>query len=426
VLQIESKLSPPKNQVSNKPGFSKFESDGAWDGAWERNELPSLPQSENNLGISKTSLASPPPKKRRVARYELQGAAAALLPKERLTACMRRRIKPDEGVNVCLAVETGTAHYGNLMSCGSIWGCPVCAAKISERRRRELAAAVEIWQGRGGVIVLLTFTMRHNLGESCAAVLDALQAAYRSFWSGSPSQKIRAGYGIAGQVRGLEVTWGGSGWHCHIHCLLFLEKRLAKRVLAELESRINKRWRGVLERKGRYASLDYGVKLQTGWLVGDYVTKFGTDDGWTAAHEVAKSHVKGGSGSKKGMTPNQLLRAYLAGDDRAGVLWVEYYWAFKGKLQLVWTRGFRDDLGLGQEKTDEELAELQEENAVILAEIGQTTWKAVLANDARAEVLEVAEKGGTFGLMEFFKGLGVGADVWYPEYARLKYAGEGG
>ena len=41
------------------------------------------------------------------------------------------------------------AFYQGLMSCGGIWTCPVCAAKISERRRQELKQAIEAAQALG-------------------------------------------------------------------------------------------------------------------------------------------------------------------------------------------------------------------------------------------------------------------------------------
>lgn len=39
--------------------------------------------------------------------------------------------------------DSKTAYYVGLQTCGSIWTCPVCAARISETRRKEVCHAME-------------------------------------------------------------------------------------------------------------------------------------------------------------------------------------------------------------------------------------------------------------------------------------------
>ena len=52
------------------------------------------------------------------------------------------------------------ANYSNIMRCANAWGCPVCAAIISEHRKTEVKEAMDWWQGQGGS-VLLTLTVPH-------------------------------------------------------------------------------------------------------------------------------------------------------------------------------------------------------------------------------------------------------------------------
>ena len=78
----------------------------------------------------------------RVQRFALQSMARAILPESRTAKCLRIRAF-DSDVQVWKSREHGTASYGGLQTCGSVWTCPVCAAKIAERRRVELLDAME-------------------------------------------------------------------------------------------------------------------------------------------------------------------------------------------------------------------------------------------------------------------------------------------
>ena len=53
------------------------------------------------------------------------------------------------------------ANYSNIMRCANAWGCPVCAAIISEHRKTEVKEAMDWWQGQGGSVLLLTLTVPH-------------------------------------------------------------------------------------------------------------------------------------------------------------------------------------------------------------------------------------------------------------------------
>jgi hypothetical protein len=109
-----------------------------------------------------------------------------------------------------------------------------------------------------------------------------------------------------------------------------------------------------------------------------------------------------------------LLADYLAGDEAAGRLWVQYAVNFKGERQLRWSNGLRARLGLEKEKTDEEIAIEQEEIAIILSSLTTGAWRIVLANDARGELLEVASRGDPAQVEAFLVQLGVadGSSYW--------------
>ena len=93
----------------------------------------------------------------RVQRFSLQSVARAILPESRTAKCLRIRAH-DCDVQVWKSKEHGTASYGGLQTCGSVWACPVCSAKIAERRRVELLDAMELHKAQGGAVYLLTTT----------------------------------------------------------------------------------------------------------------------------------------------------------------------------------------------------------------------------------------------------------------------------
>ncbi len=345
-----------------------------------------------------------------VTRYALQAAARQLLPQERVANCLRLRVFHAKPVDVLYAPAVDAAHYGNLTVCGSVWSCPVCASKISERRREELGKGLEQWPNT----LLMTFTLRHSENESCDFVLDGLLRAHRAFWSGSPAERFRARYGIFGQVRALEVTYGASGWHAHLHVLLFLDRLPAGRVAMEsMRLAAVHRWQKVLSRYDRFASVHNGLDLRgADDFASDYLAKFGLvdDSEWSQAHEMAKAHLKASRGDSR--TPNRLLWDYFAGDEVAGELWREYALSFKGKTQLRWSVGLRGRLGLAEETSDEEIVSEQEQMAIILAQLELPAWRAVLGNDIRAELLEVASMGDQVAVKQFLDDFGIEAD--YP------------
>jgi hypothetical protein len=102
-------------------------------------------------------------------------------------------------------------------------------------------------------------------------------------------------------------------------------------------------------------------------------------------------------------TPFDLLRDYADGDSGAGSLFREFARAFKGKRQIVLSRGLRQDLGMGSEKTDQELAEEEKDKAIIIAILTIQEWKLILIYDLRFSVLEVARLEGGDGVRQFLK-----------------------
>lgn len=358
-----------------------------------------MPDKPNRLGsiarIASTASES------RFQRFHAQKLSAELLPKERVHGCLRHVIPGKDTVQVVIKHGQSAPSYRNLMTCGSVWVCPVCAAKITEERRRELSGVMETTKLNP---VLLTYTFSHNAGMDLSAILSAMLEAFRVFKSGRWFQGLQYKFGWVGSVRALEVTHGANGWHPHMHELVFLERGLDAIAEGELWHMLSARWLDVLKGQGLTAERDIGLDLtKGGQAIGEYIQKASK---WGLEHEVTKAPVK--RGRKGGRTPFALLVDYGNGDDQAGKLFVEYAYAFKGRNQLVWSRNLRERLGLGKEKTDAEL--LQDKTDildVILARLTRQEFDAVYWSDNRGALLDAAASGDIKQVEDFLIRIGV-------------------
>lgn len=350
----------------------------------------------------------------RAMRFALQSAARYILPKSRTAKCLRLRARGHD-VQVWRSTEFGTASYSGLQTCGSVWACPVCAAKIAERRRAELIGAMTAHRASGGTMLLLTLTTPHQRGDNLAELLAKQATALSRFWKDKTVRGLFAGMGVVGQVRALEVTHGrrspqNNGWHPHYHVLLFAGSgvdlaRFDGPQLRDWAVRLYLRWAALCEKSGLgMPSFEHGLKLHDGSKAAAYASKWGLED------EMTKGHTK--KGKTGGETPFDFLRAFLAdrADTQAAALFREFAEAFKGKRQLHWSHGLKARFAI-EDVTDEQLAERVEEGAEYLGTITLEQWRDVLAVDGRANVLACAAAGGWPAVREYLAAIrGAGAD----------------
>ena len=199
--------------------------------------------------------------------------------------------------------------------------------------------------------------------------------------------------GYLGQVRALEVTHGrrsdrNNGWHPHFHILQFHQVAGREADRKDWTARLYLRWVVYCQKAGLGTpSFRHGIKLDDGTKASQYVTKWGLED------EMTKGHTK--KGKAGGETPFDLLRAYLADgqDAQAAALFREFAECFRGKRQLSWSNGLKARFYV-DEKSDEQLSEELEDNAVLLGQITVNQWRDVLKVDGRGTVLEIAAQSG--------------------------------
>lgn len=259
----------------------------------------------------------------------------------------------------------GIVGLSGLETCGSVWACPVCNAKIMARRAFELGAAVTAWEAKGGAVALVTFTMRHNVGQDLADLWSALAYAWSKVTSGKAWTTDKAWHGVAGWVRVVEVTvsWD-NGWHVHIHALVMLDEGTQQDTLDALHTSMFGRWSRALQRKGLDAPLMVGQDARIVDGASDerlamYLTK--AQDVPKIGMELTHSQSKTARTEYGSMTPWELLTLVDESEEEheslaARDLWAEWEVVSRGKRQIGWSKGLRDLLGLGAEKDDDEVA----------------------------------------------------------------------
>lgn len=261
------------------------------------------------------------------------------------------------------------ASFGGVATCGSVWSCPVCSAKILRTRQEEVRAAVAAHLGDpalGRQLAMATFTIRHRKSDPLSALWNAVSRAWAAVTSGKLWQGERDRYGLAGWLRVVEVTEGRHGWHVHVHALLFLDRAdtpaglLTPRELDAWAGSMFGRWSRAVQRLGLAAPLPRAQEVHL--VQGDaeplaaYFTK-ATDLG--VAQAVAVEFTRSASKSGRAATSRTawgILDGVMSGDVEELRRWHEYERASRGRRQMTWSRGLRDRLDLSPELSDDEAA----------------------------------------------------------------------
>lgn len=355
-------------------------------------------------------------------RFDLQDTAKYLLKGEdcgkRLMHCMITPVSyPGDGYPMdvpegCITVEkdtkTGKTQYGNLSHCESPWTCTICSHRQTEADKAEINKAYLAARAKGFVVVMVTYTQRHDRASELKFLLDVNKKARRWMKSNSRSwgstwQDIKARYGMVGGIINLECTHGKNAWHPHNHELIFLDPNAAESDdFAMLRWEMAKRWKTAVQKQGGDCDTLHGLDLKIGDdAVSEYIAKFGTEPvgKWSLESEMTKGAHK--RGRSEGRTPFQLLYDFkFEGDRQAGALFVEFAQEFSGSAHIRWSQGLRDLLDMDNFEiplTPEDMARIDAETPefkVFCAIPSKAWYSVVLARyGRRAEFLIAAESG---------------------------------
>lgn len=315
-------------------------------------------------------------------RFSLQRTAQSILfvkdlapKKQHRTVWCHRHVVTEGGIPVMRKLDAGSARLGKVKTCGSVWACPVCASKVAEQRRRELAYAMEQHVAAGGYAYLVTFTFPHYIGQTLAELMEPFTKARQSFQNSRKWKAVMDQAEKLGVVNSLEVTYGaGNGWHPHLHMLVFCKPGAFAEGDADDQGRLSSpaiehlraEWVRLLEKRGlvdaanRSWASQYGLDVRGGKKAAEYIAKWGHDEQWGLSSELTSSHAKTGTrdtwGAKDHYTPFQLLAMAGAGDGHATCAYREFVTEFDGKRMLTWSKGLKAHFGIA-EMDDDQAAE---------------------------------------------------------------------
>ncbi len=313
----------------------------------------------------------------------------------RIGRCARHPITS----NIAFKRTGGTVHASGLMQCGSVHACPPCAAKIRYRKAEEIDQQAKQHLEAGGGLVFLTVTLPHDLSDRLDRLWGVVAKAWSSiitgkqYYGNDKEQGAQERFGIIGFIRAFDLTHGENGWHPHLHILIFLEKPVNELddEFWELTSWFRHRWTVRIKNLlGRDVHREIGVQTQSvknASGVGTYVSKVNL--------ELARSDLKKGRayGSR---SPFQILEDAIDNDlpsDRG--LWVEYVKASKGRRVITTSKNVAALYPLGDELTDEEIANEEQEGQTELL-IDRSIWTYLLANHQHVinQLIDAQQKHG--------------------------------
>ncbi|WP_461014508.1 hypothetical protein [Streptomyces daliensis] len=222
-----------------------------------------------------------------------------------LVSLRRCGVMPLSGAVAITQKTDGSGGFAGVFRCGSVWSCPECAPVVRADRAHLMENYALAWTAEhdAGVctgdddqlgqthaphgMAMATLTSRHGrhavledrikrdrqgqviLGpdgqpEMRPGQLQRTASAWRRMLQSRWWRAAREAYGIAGATRAIEVTHShASGWHTHIHAVLWTEIPVTDEVAAELEEELYRRW----EAECRHAGLGrptrkHGVKVE--------------------------------------------------------------------------------------------------------------------------------------------------------------------
>lgn len=304
--------------------------------------------------------------------------------------------------DVGVRVKNGHAGFAGLVSCGSVWICPVCQCKIMARRALEIGSVVAAASAEGIPIGFCTLTLRHGRKDALRDTWDGVAKGWSRATSGKGWALDRQLFDVLGYIRVQEVTYGRNGWHPHVHALFIGEGFRSESDLEEFMGRLWKRWSAGVQSAGLRAPLPqasdsrivggdlYGTKL------GEYLAK-GAGAAGSIGMELTSTQSKIARARHSTHSVWELLDQAIDGEVAGLARWWEWEKASKNRRQISWSRGLRDRFALENEKTDDEIAD-EELGSVddTLVVIRREGWATLVQQPLLIPVvLQVAEESPT-------------------------------
>lgn len=326
--------------------------------------------------------------------YLMQQCCSNLLGKHKIGVCHKVSVTDDKSVPIYKTIQSGKLRYGGLMTCGLGWVCPICAARISARRRIELAYIIGKVMTLGYKVAMVTYTLRHSAADELNTLLNVLTGSYRSSKEGRGYQRLKEQYGIVGSIRTLEITVGkgrkDSGWHPHYHELLVYRDGDA----GDLGADLYERYAAAVRKRGGDLDRKHGLQVETtDDKISDYVAKWGHIPlaEWSLAHEMGGTIKTGRREDRRSMW-HLLYDCTFTARASDQDLWRHYVACTYKRHQMDIAPAIRKLTGV-EEVSDAVAAydaDMQQDEQVIFT-LSAAIWSEVCKRQLRSRVLDLAD-----------------------------------
>ena len=308
----------------------------------------------------------------------------------------------------------GESSFADVVTCGSVWLCPVCGRRIADERRIELEFVMkQAVKDSDRDFVFGTYTIQHRLSDRLADLLRDLKDSVHKAWAGRGGQAARDAVGYKLIARVVEIRWSPeTGWHPHFHEVATVNRGVTP---VALDAAIGGRYGAQLEARGyhyhpEHSVLFSGVNDQTSL----YLTKF--------AYELSAGAEK----TSRGESISFFQLAKLAadtGEQRYRDLVVEYAEATSGVRWFVWGRhdgntSIFNALLETTGKTAEDVADEARERVPVAQAIGarytEDEFGELAGRGLRGSARVIMDRYGARGLRDWLVDMG----VWNAERDR--------
>jgi hypothetical protein len=338
--------------------------------------------------ISNASTTSQHWDAKRDYRYERRQQVQTITRRQRLKRCGNVALGP---------IEIGTrgklAYFRNLETCGNVWLCSVCSAKVLTKRKSEIRESIAKWTSMAKPFIFQTLTMSHDSTMDFESVRDAAFQAFAKTNTGRFAQ-IHKDFGQEGYLKVAEVTVGENGWHLHFHVLRFIDHWLSNDEVQSWHALVFEKWSKSLTDMGLKAPQSKYQDFQ------QLVVAEDLDGYFTKAFDNPREMLDEILDTKhRTKTPWELIGPAVANAaSKERRLWHDFENGSRGMRQITWARGFRQKIGMVDARTDEEVAADDElEFQALLVISSRDAPRIGAMGRVASRVLSLTERGDLLG-----------------------------
>jgi len=304
--------------------------------------------------------------------------------------------------SVDLVLRSGNKPGVNgVIFCDSPWLCPSCAPKRAGERVDRISNVFDAAEAKGGTVVFVTLTVRHERGQSLADLKKMVQSACADARRGAPWERAKKRFNIVGVISSPEVTYGDkTGWHFHLHIALVLLPFEGEMIEPKTSVERGQQAKKLVERGQQAGEWLIDRYMNYIRLMGGSCDRKGQDvQSLIRRDDLAKYVAKGSADWEiasagatklgiKGNTPWDLAARSARGDHVAAGLFKEYAAVMPGTRSCVVSAKLAAILGI-QSADDSENPSVQEVESddVKIMELATSKWNRLLRRGCAHDVL---------------------------------------